>query len=392
MHFSGMLPSVRVALLTITREVPFETAESCEACEQKMTVFCKLISEKDQRVVRVGVCQNCGYIGYLDRPTKNWIVDFYSKDWDKEFPRTVEDIKTNFELPNGRIKGSRHTAFMLHKQLPINFSRPFLEIGSGYGQVMKHFSDAGFKEVYGVENSHLRAERVHSAFGFKIYEGDFGSSKLTTTLSQHAPFSLVFSHHVLEHTYHPKEVIAEVSKLQNDGDVFILCLPNCSYEHILYQALYLPHLHGFTPESLEIILNKCGYEVLIDERSHETSIIFAAVKKRNPQPRIARKKDYFVETEKRFSKALGASQIALGARYKLDWEQKADDTDFSSVRKNKTPEQLDNLIWLFRSVYWNLKTRLFKRFRSGYQMRFLKSEDTAVPEIVFSNHIQMMIK
>jgi hypothetical protein len=257
---------------------------------------------------------------------------------------------------------------------------------------MKHFSDVGFSEVYGVENSKMRADRVHEAFGFTVYHGDFGSLDISEKLKKHAPYSLVFSHHVLEHTYHPAEVIHEISKLQNEGDHLILALPNCNYEHILYQVLYLPHLHGFTPESLEIILNANGYELLVDNRDHETSIIIAAVKKNNPVKKLARASDYVGQVEGRLRKALAIDSVPQGQIYEVKWEQKAENTDFSVHRQASTSAAFESLVWRMRRVYWFVKTRILKRFSAAYYMRLIANGESTQNEIVYSNGIQVMVK
>jgi SAM-dependent methyltransferase len=379
--------------MTIHDSIPFEEYLLCESCESPLRVLCTLRSEKTDKAIRVGICEYCGYCGYIDRPSKQWIVSFYSKDWDQVSPRSVEDIKNHTELQLGRFKGSRLTAFDMYKELPTDFNKPVIEIGSGYGQILKRFYDAGFKKVYGVENSSHRATRVNEAFGFTVFEGDFGDEALSEKIMQHGPFGLVFSHHVLEHTYHPEDTIREISKLQNEGDALILALPN-EAEHILYQVFYLPHLHSFTPESLEILLNKYGYELMLNNTDHDMSIVFGAVKRSNPSPKLVRKSNYFEDGLKRLSNALKVSDISVGQAYELFWEQRAGDTNYSSAKSINQSKLSTELTWKLRTYFWYIKAYVFKRFRTGYDMllKRLQDGDQEGVEVLYADDIQMMMK
>ncbi len=390
---SMILPS-RVTTLTLTDAVPFVEHHACEACMNNLDILSRLSSESSIRTVRVGICNACGYIGYIDRPAKEWMVNFYSKEWDKTFTRSVEDVRRNYAFQKGAIRGSMETAFRMHEKLPKDPTRPILEVGSGYGQVLKHFSDAGYSKVFGIENSNVRAERVSEAFGFKIFKGDFGSKEMTETLTSYGPFGLIFSHHVFEHTYNPRQVVAAISALQNEGDSLILAMPNGFAEHSMYQTMYVPHLHSFTPQSLEILLNQYGYQVLMCDTRHVTSVILGAVKKSNPQRTLPTKEQYAKTGVARLSDALMLTKVKEGDLYELYWEQKPDNTNYSSLSLVRPPGLLYWGLWVLRAGYWYVKTRVFKRFRSGYffLMRRLPDTEGEGIEIMFRGDVRIMMK
>ncbi len=393
-RFDGSIIPSRVMLSQIPEGVVWEEHTQCEACDTTLDILCRLYSEKTGQHIRAGVCDNCGYSGYIDRPEKNWITNFYSKDWDKEFSRTVEDIKSNYKLQEGIVRGSMKAAFLLHTKLPVRKERPVLEIGSGYGQILKNFHDAGFRKVYGIENSHMRAERVTEAFGFKILKGDFGAPEFTEELKQYGPFGTIFSHHVIEHIYDTKAVLQGISALQEEGDSLILSLPSSFKEHSLYQVLYVPHLHSFSPESLEILLNKNGYELVENDTGYATSIIFGAIKKKNPKPVLTKKTSYAAEGIKRLREALKISTVSVGDHYELYWEQKPEETNFSIIRETKLPQALALVDWYVRLLYWSLRKYMLRQFRSGYNMRFTRLPDQIGEgiEIQYKDSIRIMMK
>src|SRR4030095_16561588 len=106
--------------------------------------------------------------------------------------------------------------------LPVDRSRPVCEIGCGYGANLKHLANAGFARLIGTESSEHRADVVRQGFGFEALTAPFESVETQQSLQTLAPFSIIFSHHVLEHTYHPDEVIAAASRLQAPGDFLII--------------------------------------------------------------------------------------------------------------------------------------------------------------------------
>lgn len=394
-RFIDVISPSKVYPVSLPEDVSMEEHLICESCGSRLDVLCTLHSEKSRKSIRVGICDFCGYSGYIDRPQKQWIVDFYSKDWDQVSPRAVDDIRAHTTLQKGVIRGSMLSAFNLHTKLPTDKNKPVLEIGSGYGQVLKNFYDAGFLKVCGVENSKHRATLVHEAFGFDILQGDFGNRRLTDELKKRGPFGLVFSHHVLEHTYHPRDVIHAISLLQEEGDALILAVPNDA-EHILYQTLYLPHLHNFTPESLEILLNKNGYEIMFNETEHVSSIIFGAIKQADPHPKLTRKVGYAKDKIERLSRTLKVEDVPVHAVYELYWEQKAEAMNHSRVVAIESPYTafFMRVAWRIRSYYWFLKANILKRFRSGYNMRFQRLEDQVHSGIVieYDDAIRMMMK
>ncbi len=386
-----MMESNRVRVFDFDKNIPLEQQLRCPVCERDLEVACLLIGEKTETKIRYGLCTNCGYMGYMDRPSEKWMVDFYNKDWDKAFPKTQDEIKRGTILPGKGVKSQRYLTASLLEKINPDKNKTFCEIGSGYGEVLSYAKEQGFKTVVGVEHSRHRAELVHQALGFEVFHGEFENPKVQEKLSLLKPVGLFFSHHVLEHVYNPAEVIEKASSLQEIGDYFILSLPNAMGEHINYGLFYLVHLHSFTKESLELLLNRHGYEMVADNSAYDDNTIIAARKVQNPQPKLSRSKDYPAQFLKKIQK--GMSIDSLGSRLQeLYWEENYD-YDFSAAKIAYGNDILAKVIWNIEKAiaFINIKHR---RFTVGYKMLLKKIQSgTNLPiEIRFPDSIKLLMK
>lgn len=389
-NIKEVLQSSKLSLLTLDGKIPLDQWLNCPACEAGLKPVCRLVDGFRQEI-RFGLCENCGYMGYMDRPTKAWMIDFYSRGWDKSFPRTIAEIKKGTVLPGKGVKPSRYLAASLIEKIKPDKKRPVCELGSGYGEVLKYFRDSGFENVIGVENSKHRAELVREALGFNILHGGLEDEKIQEYLSKQKPIGLFFSHHVLEHVYNPADTLKKISFLQNKGDYLILALPNAEGEHINLSLLYLLHLHSFTKESLEMLLNKNGYEVIVDNSPDDSNTIIAARKTQSPRPRFKTRGDYFDSVLKRIRKGLALDELKKTVWYALYWEQ-APERDMAKV-KELGSGFWPKVDWYFKNKIAFIRSRLLKRFTSGYTMLvFPEMIDSQGFEIRFPDKITLLTK
>ncbi len=163
----------RMKVFNFGSGVVLENQTNCPACQIESMPICVFLNKNRDQKIRFGLCQHCGYMGYIDRPAQKWIVDFYSTRWDKDLIRGKEEILKSVNLPAYGNKATRYRAFSLVKTLNIDKERPVCEIGCGYGEILKNFENAGFKKLVGVEHSKHRAKRVRKLFIFNILDGEF---------------------------------------------------------------------------------------------------------------------------------------------------------------------------------------------------------------------------
>jgi len=395
---ADLLESTRVSCLGLDPDVPMETQENCPGCTDLLHVLAVLVAARGRQQMRYGICQRCGYRGYIDRPTPNWIVDFYDGRWDRTFAKTLDQVRTGYALPREGVKASRHKVLSLVVDIDADRDGLICEIGCGYGEIVKNLELAGFKNLIAVEHSRHRAELVRTAFGFTVLHGEFENESVQDELRSRGPLGVVFSHHVLEHTYNPAQVVALASSLQELGGWLVLALPNAVGEHILYGPLFLPHLHAFTKESLEQLLNRHGYQIEVDRSPDDSNTIVGARKLKQPQCRYPRGSDYVGVALDRLRKACCTESVQPGRTARIYWEQRPNHHDISLLLPERRSEAVARLAWLFDSQLAWLKTRLFRSFAAGHTMlvRGLESRYTdpsAAPfEIQFGQEVMLLVK
>ena len=393
-----ILTGSRVKVFELPKDIPLNQRDKCPSCANSLKPVCVFSDNEKTQEIRFGICDFCGYGGYMDRPAKEWMVDFYKNKWDKQSPRTKDDVIKSSILPKEGVKAGRYLTFSLINKIKIDKARPICEIGCGYGEVLRNFETAGFKNIIGIEHSDHRADFVRKNFGFTVLTGEFENEGLQSRLKNFRPIGIFFSHHVLEHTYNPAEIISLASSLQDTGDYLLLSLPDAAGEHINYALFYLVHLHSFTKESLELLLNKNGYEIVADNSPDKTNIVIAAQKKPDPIPRFKLNQDYHSSFIKRIENGLALNEMGDSRFYNLHWEQKLDEQDSKILLKVKPNGFLGKIGWNLKKTSILAKARLLHRFSTGYSMlvkplprESAYSEKTPI-KIRFKDGIEFLIK
>ncbi|MBI2055919.1 MAG: class I SAM-dependent methyltransferase [Candidatus Sungbacteria bacterium] len=295
-------------LLEMDASIPLTVSFVCPADGKEIRVLCTFVGNGGAQKMRIGSCESCGYTGYIDRPTKEWIGRFYSESWDKGNPATQEE-RVRLEVGRRKIQFNEgldkltNRTYILQNKLKglLKKDRPICEIGCGYGFELQHLKDWGFSQLTGLEASPHRAEVARRAFGHEIFTAPFENAELQEKLRAKGPFGLIYSHHVFEHVYDPDEIIRLVSGLQEEGDYFMITLPNFEGEFSLGTLFFLPHLHTFTKYALAKLLAKYGYEVADDSLCTKYEISFAAKKVQNPKVKEPERKDFFEQAIAKFS-------------------------------------------------------------------------------------------
>lgn len=287
-------------------------------------------SGKDQ--VRLGCCGICGYIGYKNLPSKEWIHEFYKNTWeDTELPKVKKDI---LKIKEGKDYKKHRKIIKILQKLNLDKSRYICEIGCGYGGALNEIKKLGFTKLAGVENSKHRADFTNSFFGLEVFNTAFEDIYTQEELKKRAPFSLIFSHHVFEHVYDPGELIARASSLQSEGDYFLIFLPNAEGEFSASNLFYFPHLHSFTEHCLSDLLGKYNYQVVDNSFTTKEVLGLIAKKTNSVAAKSFSPKNHIEATVNKFKNGLG----------------------------------LKNYSFFRKRVWW------FRRFDVGGQVRFLRNE------------------
>lgn len=220
--------------------------QECCPCGGALQVACALVGIER---IDVGACKDCGYLGYIDRPDKQWFEDFYRDDWDQE---AMQDKQAKIDRLNTESYRITPAAIMALRALP-SANDTILEVGCGYGLSLINLFHAEYKSLVGIEPSRHRVEIAKAAFGLDVRHCEFEDVN--------ERFSFIFNHHVLEHCYEPERFIAHAAAIQKDGDRLAIAVPAQEFEPTMGVLLFLPHLHSFTPLTIGRMLVQHGYTV-----------------------------------------------------------------------------------------------------------------------------------
>lgn len=268
-------------VLDINKSVPIISHLQCPADGGPLKCVSSFIGNEGAQKIRLGCCPSCGYVGYMDRPSDVWIGNFYSNIWDEANAKTkdISGIAEDFrEKLAKKDFGRKQEVSTLSKKFPIDKNRFICEIGCGYGTTLKQLELRGFKKAVGMEHSGHRSRVAKKAYNLRVFNHPFESKIMQEELQKLAPFSLIYSHHVLEHTYNPPQIIKLASSLQGAGDYLILSVPNVVGEVSMATLAFLPHLHAFSVLSLAKLLYNNNYIIIDNSLTTDFSINIVAQK------------------------------------------------------------------------------------------------------------------
>lgn len=170
----------------------------------------------------------------------------------------------------------------LIESLSKDLSTKILDIGCGFGQILKGIKDLGYADLYGIDISKEAVDYCKS-IGLNV---DRISDLIGFTKSCKDKFDFIIMNHVLEHI--DKSKIIETLKaikegLLNKGGSFLVTVPNAQSDTGCYWAYEdFTHTTIFTAGSLYYVLKSAGFERIEFLDLHNTeglSFLKKAIKK-----------------------------------------------------------------------------------------------------------------
>jgi len=234
-------------------------------------------------VFHVVRCQCCGLERTNPRPTAETIGAYY--------PGTYSPYTTDSELPapegSGFKKRLTRWLELYARQLPEQSPGVMLEIGCSTGRYMEYARARGWL-VEGVEYSEEAANTARA-------KGFFVSNLALEAVSfEPEKYDLVAAWMVLEHLHDPISVLEKIGAAMLPGGRLIGSVPEVSslariaFGKYCYDLSLPTHLYHFSTKSLQVLLEKAGWEVerVIWQRNCQTllkSTIYWADDKQLPR-------------------------------------------------------------------------------------------------------------
>jgi len=137
-----------------------------------------------------------------------------------------------------------------------------LDIGCGSGFFLVCAKEHNW-DTYGTEVSEAAIGYARDILGLNVYEGNLESLEL-----QEGFFVVVTIYHTLEHVGNPKRLLLAVRRVMKDKGLLVIEVPNAAsfeahYQGKKWEGWALPvHFFHFSPQSLRMLLERCGFLML----------------------------------------------------------------------------------------------------------------------------------
>lgn len=212
--------------------------------------------------VRLVVCGECATVYYANPPDENYIKQYYAASWNRKSENSI--LEGSSQVPP-RIKMAK---FMTDAGFDNRDLRIF-DFGCGKGGLLLGLKEAGFRDLYGSELAPMRAAKANTYFPGRIFCGSYDE------LPTEKIFDVIYSNHVLEHTYSPREIIGRLLSKLNDDGILVFFVPDSRYELVANQTLFLPHLLSMTHRAFQIVGRDLGLDVAFwrGARSDEICVV-----------------------------------------------------------------------------------------------------------------------
>ncbi len=258
---------------------------SCPVCGTKETIRDFTVSREDKFAItetrrktpaRYSECSFCRLMYLHDTPDYENVYSegFYygAEGTPEEFFEKRFSFVINLpeEKSDNHARVKRINAFIENYQ-PLQKEKQYtvLDIGAGMGVFLYKFLSAEKWQGTAVEpdphaSAHIQ-KHMPEARVVKGYLSDVGTT---------GKFSLITLNRVLEHIFDPVSFLKEVKKyLAGNGILYIELPDTLSFfeDGPDNEAFGYGHYHVYSPLSLVMLCNICGYEVLSVERCKEPS-------------------------------------------------------------------------------------------------------------------------
>jgi len=230
---------------------------TCPACGKDLNSF-----EFEKDGFKFNRCNFCNTLYVSPRPSENKLLEYYGHSksieyFTKEILEKTKDIRTERIF---KPRAEKIIDLLANIQLKRNV---LVDVGGGNGLFLESLAStgAGFEKYINVEPSNEGANLTLQR-GFDVFNGfieDFNSN---------LKIDLITAFELIEHLFNPMTFLNKISSLLGASGIFILTTPNIEGFDLLLLGsksdnIGVPnHLNYFSPKSIKILLEKCGFEII----------------------------------------------------------------------------------------------------------------------------------
>lgn len=207
--------------------------------------------------LRIVVCPRCGLVFQNPRPSAEQLNLFYTHDYYRDRSRRKHGTRADEKLVHKQLQRA-----WLARELGSIVDRDVVDVGSGYGQWLRLFSDAN--RVLGIESSEQAIAHARDWYGIETRNAEFLSSEL-----EPRSCDLVTGLAIIEHFLDPLEALVAANRILRPGGHLYLQTPDI-FGLVLRAGtpkyFKIVHTYYFSQATLASLLRKAGFEVVACER------------------------------------------------------------------------------------------------------------------------------
>jgi len=227
------------------------------------------------------ICRCCGLVYLNPRSTQAEYNDLYRNSFFKvhESIADVEEIKKRLKQ-KGYKKGKRVFSFF---SSCLDSSSKVLDVGCGYGVVLKIIKDSLNCKIEGIEPNSVFAEFASRYFNLNIFRGSFG--KYYKEFEDKRHFDLIVLHHVFEHFLEPNFIFSCFKKLLKPKGHLYVEIPNVSAIKTSPVSFFqFFHPYNYSPFTFYLMSFKAGFKIVkFDDASYPNRMRFILTHVENSQ-------------------------------------------------------------------------------------------------------------
>jgi SAM-dependent methyltransferase len=230
------------------------------------------------------ICRNCSFVFSNPYIPETDITVFYSQLEDKEYSSEAEGRAKNFKTILKRLKR-------------LNPGNTLLDIGAASGIFLDLARQAGY-ETTGIEPSEFLVKEAEEKYELHLFRGtieefyaDYPGKK----------FSVITLLDIIEHLVEPDTFLNRVDDLLEDGGILVIVTPDIKSAAARIAGkqwwhFRIAHINFFNRKSLQFLLNKHHYDVLLEKKYvwnfslfYLVTRIFPSLKHKKPLQKFLKK-------------------------------------------------------------------------------------------------------
>jgi len=250
-----------------------------------------LLADKDRYRIDIDtfLCEECGIIRVSPILDDNSLNLFYKNDYRRIYSSPREDLEKHHE---NQIKHGEEILSFLDDIIHLPKDAIIYDIGCASGGTLVPFIRKGYF------TSGLEINNEYMQYG--IIQGIDIQSNESNFYKTMQNADLIIMSHVLEHLSKPQQILKKIRENLSDDGLLYVEVPGVldthnQYNHFMF-ALQQAHIWYFSRDTLENVLNSCGFSLIKGDEKIKAVFKKSVIKNLKTQKEHSAKiKEYLIE-------------------------------------------------------------------------------------------------